>query len=510
MNIRFFLWVGICLGWVKIGSGATIDMPSIRGKVTAKSEIIAKGNIIRKSEPVAQDETVSKSRVMDGQKTVYSDVAAIPDANKALDIQDKKNIVHANAPVNVPTNVHVVATRNAKISLLLCYLTDQSRSVEPLIPILKRDFMFSDQIEVTVKHVVGTPTRQDIKKLFADGYPLALFITQSEGQGFEWRLFDTLQGKMVNGKRCIQKGNFVEGWAHTLADSVWPTLTGLDPFFSSKIAYCKQIDLAGGRRAKQIYIADYEGSNEQVLVQTSTPTVYVALRWNTDALRPLLFYSEYTNENIRLMYVDMDKNRRIASSFNGVNMLPAFSKDGAKVVYCASHGTGNCQLYYGEKGIFKQITDNKGSNVSPTLFDDGSAIIFCSDFQTGQPQIYKYTVDNQLIERLTQGGGYCASPCYSGKRHQIAYGKMEHGIMQLHLYDIKTKTDTRLTSDAGNKEEYSWSPCGNYLLFSVEKNRESRIASLSLLTKKVTYITPSGSHCSYPSWSPLYNRYPSI
>ncbi|MCX5924951.1 MAG: hypothetical protein NT124_01465 [Candidatus Dependentiae bacterium] len=405
---------------------------------------------------------------------------------------------------SVPADVTVEARQKAKIPLVICFLAQEAGTVAPLIPLLKRDFMFSGQIEVTDRTMVNKPSKKDIQQLFSAGYPLALFITQGQKNSFEWRLFDTLQGTMVNGKRYIKRGYTVDGWAHNIADSVWPTLTGQGAFFSAKIAYCKQVDLAKGKRAKHVYIADYDGACEQVLVDL--PTINVAPRWNSDVMNPLLFYSEYTNENIRLMSVDIYKKRRIASSFDGVNMLPAFSRDGKKVAYCASHGKGNCQVYYGDKGVFKKITDNKGNNISPSLFDDGSAIVFCSDFQTGQPQIYLYTVANELVERVTEGG-YCASPQYCGIRHQIAYGKIDKGVMQLYVYDIGTKSHTRLTTDAGNKEEYSWSPCGNYLLFSVEQGKSSRIAVLSLLTKERKYITPENIYCSYPSWSPLYSTY---
>ncbi|GAH05844.1 unnamed protein product, partial [marine sediment metagenome] len=74
---------------------------------------------------------------------------------------------------------------------------------------------------------------------------------------------------------------------------------------------------------KHIYVADYDGSNEQLLV--STPTVNVTPRWNNDPANPLIFYSEHTNENVRLMVADMKGRRRIVSNFDGLNMLSSYS-----------------------------------------------------------------------------------------------------------------------------------------------------------------------------------------
>ena len=93
-----------------------------------------------------------------------------------------------------------------------------------------------------------------------------------------------------------------------------------------------------------IYIADYDGSNEECIVQT--PTINVSPRWNNDGKRPLLFYSENTNSNMRMMAVDLHKKRVVASNFDGLNMLPAFAPDGKSVIYCATRGDANCHLYH--------------------------------------------------------------------------------------------------------------------------------------------------------------------
>jgi TolB protein len=419
--------------------------------------------------------------------------------------QDSKSI--AGDTTTQEVSFSTVAQKHAKVPLIICFLETESAKLSPLIDSIARDFSFSGQIAVEQKKLAHKLTQKDVKDFFAAGYPLALCVTSGKRNGIEWRLFDTIQGDMIEGKRYVKRGDSVQGWAHNIADSIWPLLTGQEPFFSSRIAYCKQARMVRGKRVKHVCVADYDGTHEQLVVDV--PTVTIAPRWNSDTARPLIFYSEYTNRNVRLMSVDMHKKRRIASDFEGINMLPAFSLDGKKVVYCASHGQGHCQLYYGEMSKIKNITQNKGNNISPTLSADGQRVIFCSDYQTGSPQIYVLDIKSGNIERITQGG-YCASPSYCSRRGQIAYGKMDKGIMQLYIYDEKKKSHTCLTSDAGSKDDFSWSPCGNYIAFSVEKNMKSRIAVLNLATRERVYITPADADCSYPAWSPLYQHYPHI
>ena len=325
----------------------------------------------------------------------------------------------------------------------------------------------------------------------------------------EWRLYDTIDQTltMLAGKRYHTQGSVVRGWGHAIADAVWPILTGHLGFFSSKLAFCQDTRSAKGHRTTQVCIADFDGSHVQAIVET--PTINVAPRWNNDPQNPLLFYSEYTNQNVRLMVVDTNKRLRVTSNFDGINMLPTFSADGKRAVYCASRGTGVCHLYLYDNNNFKKITDNNGNNVSPTLSADGSTVYFCSDFQTGYPQIYSYGIKTEKFQRYTQGG-YCASPHYTSVGNKIVYCKIVKGVTQLFVCDCGTMTHTQLTHDNGHKEECAWSPCGNYIVFSHQQGNRSVIALLNLLTheRKTLVDTPAAS--SYPTWSPRYQKYPVV
>ncbi len=381
----------------------------------------------------------------------------------------------------------------------------EQQDIKLLIESMQKNFSFTNQFQVDCKIQDSIPKKSLIKKL-SKNYLFTLFITAHTSY-FEWRLYDTLSGSMVAGKKYKKRGNNMRGWAHNMSDAIWHALTGQEGFFSTKIAFCKEL-LDGDKKVKHVYIADYDGSYAEKLVDT--PTINVAPRWNNDHKRPLLFYSDFTNTNVRLMVTDLQKHRSVASNFEGVNMIPAFSRDGKKVVYCISRGDGSCQLYYHKKGSFKKITHNSGNNVSPSLSDDGKTVYFCSDYQTGSPQIYRFNLDTNEFQRLTNGG-YCASPRYSEKAKKLAYAKIIQGIMQLFIYDIASKEHAQLTHDAGNKEEFSWSPCGTKLLYSSDEPKKgSRIAMLSLISNEKHYLTSAKEQCSFPDWSPIYDYFPVI
>ena len=119
-----------------------------------------------------------------------------------------------------------------------------------------------------------------------------------------------------------------------------------------------------------------------------------------------------------------------------------------------------------------------------------------------------YHLDTDTLERVTEGG-YCVAPRYSIKAKKLAYSKTVNQVLQIFVYDTVTKTHTQLTTDRGNKEECSWSPCGTKILYSVEElGKGGRIAMMSLLSKEKHYLTGVSEQCSFPDWSPIYYEFP--
>lgn len=404
-------------------------------------------------------------------------------------------------------NVAVVqAQQHAKMPLLLVSVTGEGSLDERLIDMLAHDLGYSDQFAIQTERVARLGSKAQIKELFKKGYPLAVFLKPGSSSGaIEWRIYDTAAARMVAGKSYTKRGSMLRGWAHNIADALWPALTGYQGMFSSRIAFCKEERGRNGALLKHIYVADYDGSYQQKLI--TTPTVNVAPRWNNDKNFPLLFYSEFTSQNVRLMRCDMKKRRAVASNFEGLNILPAFSDDGKRVVYCASRASGSCQLYYYDGGTLKQLT-NKGNNLSPTLC--GDTVYYCSDAHGGSPAIYRYNLINKKSERLTTGAS-CMSPAYCKANNKLAYCKNIKGTMQIMVYDFVTKTHQQCTFKPGDKSECCWSPCGNYLMFCAERAKRRGIYVLNVHTRACNDVSVmTQASCSYPAWSPVYDEFPVV
>jgi TolB protein len=386
--------------------------------------------------------------------------------------------------------------------LILCDKHKVGDTNKRLVHTLKKDLSFSGQLNVDVA-VVGQKNKdiEFICSFSSRGYNIVAFATTFNNI-IDICLCETITGSSIFKKTYSIKDDAVVACAHMVANDIWQTLLNQSGLFTTKIAYSQDGDVLNGVCTKQIYVADYDGNNARCVVPKDG--VCIAPRWHIDTKNASLFYSDCVEKNIRLMLLDSSLNVSLASNFTGMNMLPTFFPSGNAMVYCLSAAQGECKLYIYKKDNLKQLQLGKGNCFSPTVGNAGQTLYYCWDGRVGYPEIYAYDFKKREKRRISSEG-YCVTPSFSDERQQLAYSKGIKGTLQLFIYDEKTKTHTQLTSGVGNKQEPSWSPCGNYLLFSYSTKNSSRIALLNMITQQKQFVTSENVRCGYPSWSPQYD-----
>ena len=398
-------------------------------------------------------------------------------------------------------SVDVSAHKNKLMNVIIASIGQDTHDMREIAQTIEHDLSFTGQFSPQDIRLQILKTKKQVME-FNKQAPLFIALSEDgKGQSIEWRAYNTKTGKMVNGKKVQKIGKKAFEWGHAVVDSLLAELTGNESSFSTKILYCRE----GGEKEKgtKICIADFDGRHEEVIL--ALDTIALAPRWNGKKLDPLILYSEYTPSNLRLMVSDLKGNKQVATSFDGLNMLPAFSSDGKDVIVCLSV-EGSSQLYryaYNKskkRPEYIRLTHNTGSNLSPQIRENGD-IVFCSDYETKRPQIYTMDKKGHNIVALSKGG-CCTSPSYSSVTQKVVYTKLISSISQVMMYDFETKQTVQLTHDNKHKEEPSWSPCGNYLVFTVSDIHTKRLAVESLLTKKRNYITGTHHKYSYASCSP--------
>ncbi len=436
--------------------------------------------------------------------------AQIPPAHMASEQSKEINYFPEQEKKETATiKVHIDARKSKPINLKTIILGKKTPTLEVVSEAFTRALTYTDQFVVDLDYQIERPKKQDVLAYKASDYNAVLLVSENESEhAYEWRLFDTKKAAMQKGFRVPKEGKVERGWGYALADSLITAMTNSKPFACSKLTYCETTK----KGESIVWVTDFDGTHAQQLSKSKRQII--ASSWNKDPENPLVLYSKYTPLNIQLISCSLDKNEIVASSFDGLNMQPAFSNDGKEVVLCLSRD-GSSQLYhYGFNKDLKQVgytrlTYNTGNNFGPTFLDNGN-LVFCSDFELGRPQLYYLDRKDDSIERLTQGQA-CVSPQYSSVNHSLVYSKMVQGTMQLFLYDLNLKKEKQITFDAGHKQECAWLACGNYIGFVAQEGEKTRrIATYSLLTGKKKYITSPDRHCSYPSWSVIYRALPVV
>ncbi|KKQ10813.1 MAG: Protein TolB [candidate division TM6 bacterium GW2011_GWF2_36_6] len=401
----------------------------------------------------------------------------------------------------ISVQVSANSSAHSKIkTLMLCVGKDESLTT--LAKIIKFDLEFTDQLDVELKKTEEEPDKKVLSKLFKDGVSLFICLKNNDVLNkyrIEVVLKEPSSGVVLFNKAFAYSHENLVLDAHTISDKLLPALTGEKGPMLSTLAYA-------------ICIADYECRQERILY--SSKMMNVAPRWHTQA--PMIFFSQLTKENNRLMSLDLNSNKtRIISSYEGLNMQPSFSEDGSKSVLCLS-GRKNSELYLYDqalcnkykKKVFIQLTHNEGNNASPCFLPNGD-VIFCSDYQTGKPQIYYLNSKTKQTKRLTNGKGYCAAPSYCKRNNSIVYCRSKKGFFQLYTINLNNKffVERALTTDQHSKQEPVWSECGNYITFSTDcfnlktgKN-VSQIAVLNVRSGKIRVLTSDDKFKNFPCWT---------
>lgn len=329
-----------------------------------------------------------------------------------------------------------------------------------------------------------------------------IVVLEKTNDDLTWRLFDTVKAEQLAGKviPCLE-----EPWvcAGAIADDIWPILVNEPGIFSSVIAACRLKDTkVGSRSIRSVEVfSPIFGSSGPRKTLVANRSDNFAPRWHPKKLT--LFYSQHTPTNVRLMSVDHMGLSRIITDFPGFNLTPAFSSDG-KIVMSLSSGANNqlFRYYFDEsasKSVFEKLSSENGSFASPTFLDDETLLVEFINL-AGVSKLGAFSLIEKKLREIPIGNAYAPS-AFSKKL--CAYCKKKDGYLQVFVYDQVSGLEKQVTFSKENKDEPSWSPCGQYIVYSAEKDGRSRIAVSEVVSCHQWYLTPAQENWSFPSWAPV-------
>lgn len=382
-------------------------------------------------------------------------------------------------------------------------VADPARAAEA---ILRQDLLYADRFEII-------PIPDSVRSATGVNYGLwnelgAVWLVNSEMTGtgaapvLRVSLHDVVFGELKEIESFPLPATSDRGFrmaVHRVSDRIVEWATGDPGIAATRIVFRRK----AAEGASDIYAIDYDGENLTRLTSENT-IVY------SPALSPEgthLLYVSYA-EGRPIVY---EKNlrtgdRRTISSVEGLNLTPAYSPDGRRIMVARTAGD-HTELFEMERqplGAPRRLTyTNAGETLNAAYSPDGGRLALTSS-PLGLPQIYVMPLSGgapQLISRYVYGErGYATSPDWAPANNRIAYQAWMENSFQI-VTVSPNGADRRVLTSTGSNEDPSWAPDGRHLVFSSAGQRGHSLLILDTVGGRIRTLT-SGHVDQLPDWSP--------
>ena len=308
----------------------------------------------------------------------------------------------------------------------------------------------------------------------------------------ELRLFDTVKGQLIVGKRYSGTTEDQRAMARRFSSEVLLALTNSPGCYDSQIAF-----VSHDKGTKEIFLCDFDGRNVRQLTHKHSISSFP--EWSTDG--NYLAYSSFANGPSQIFIHNLKNGTEKNLTFKGVQIAPVWRPKRFEFAATLSH-TGDQEIYLltGDGKMIKRLTNSRGIDVDMTWSPDGDKIAFVSN-RSGTPQIYIQEIDSGRVQRLTFEGNYNTQPSWSPKGRMIAYSSMEGGEINIFVIDVDGNNPIQLTYNQGENESPSWSPDGNLIAFSSTREGKSRIYVMTAFGTDQRRLLSMPGKQSSPGWS---------
>lgn len=268
----------------------------------------------------------------------------------------------------------------------------------------------------------------------------------------------SLQGQVVDrgGGTVLSKnynGSAREN-AHHFADDIIETLTGNKGFAATRIAF-----IATRSGKKEVYVADYDGSNAGQMTHDGVISVHPSI--SPDGRR--IAYTGYQSGYPDVYLIDLASGaRNRIVNFPGTNSGASFSPDGNRIALTVSKD-GNPELYTvsASGGGARRLTRTRGVESAPSWAPGGDEIVYSFDEGNG-PQLYRISASGGSGQSIGTGHGYCTEPNWSPDGKKIAFNVRGGGGFEVAIVDL-SGGGTRVV---GSGENPVWGADSRHIIFT--------------------------------------------
>ena len=345
----------------------------------------------------------------------------------------------------------------------------------------------------------------DWNQLGADGVIFGLLERTEDTLRVEVRLFNVRSRRSVFSKEYGGSNTNVRLYAHTIADEIHQQQRALRGVARTKITFSSDRDrekVSGtieNRNVKEVYISDYDGSNQRRI--TVNRQLNITPAWSPD-VRSIAYtsYSKgFPDISIARIYEGLQDN---PTGSIGNNFLPAWSPDGSRIAFTSSRD-GNSEIYTVniDGSNLRRLTRHPSVDVSPAWSPTGTQIAFTSN-RIGTPQIYIMSSDGLgAPRRITTNESYADRPTWSpAPFNEVAFAARTGLGYDIKIYDLATGVTRQITFSQGSNESPSYSPNGRHLVFMSTRRGPSHIFTIGRDGQGLRRVTREGNNYT-PNWS---------
>ncbi len=319
-----------------------------------------------------------------------------------------------------------------------------------------------------------------------------LYEADGDAMKVEFRMYDTLGGDFILGKRYKGTQEQLRAIAHRFADEIILKMTGRPGMSSTQLVFVSDRD-----GASELYMVDFDGENLTRL--TNEESLILSPTVSPDGKH--VCYTSYKNNNPDLYVLSLEsKQSENLAMFAGLNFAADWSPDGRTLAVTLSKD-GNPELYLLDSVSHEEtrLTKNRWNDVSPSWSPDGMELVYTAD-QLGAPQLYILRRGESGSRRLTFRGAYNVSPAWGPDGELIAFSSSMNG--DFNIFTIQSNGDNlwQLTQNSGNNEEPSWSPDGRYIAYQSTRDGTSSIYVMNADGTNQRRVTDNRGNDLSPDW----------
>ena len=317
-------------------------------------------------------------------------------------------------------------------------------------------------------------------------------INESSNIKAEYKVYDIRKGSKVRSSTVFGIPNKNRQLAHYIRDRIYEEITGIKGIASTKILYVTE------NKNFNLVIADADGKNEQVLLESPEPIISPA--WSPDSKK--VAYVSFETGMAKVFIQDIATGEREVVIENKFQIsAPSWSPDG-KFLSITMYQDGNAEIYIlnlKNKNLTR-LTNHYGIDTESTWSPKGSKIMFTSG-RSGTPQLYEINLRrfNARPKRLTFEGNYNAKGSYLPNNQGIIFVHRENTKFQIALKYFDENFVRPLT-ESQMDESPSISPNGNVIVYAIKDGNKGLLAGVTLSGAKFKLPASNGA-VREPAWS---------